>query len=78
MAWCINEINTVVFPRTRRRCRRDCYSPFLFLLHPVHHGVAVMDFPHAVRNTSVIKDSLSRRGLARVDMSHDPDIPDLV
>jgi hypothetical protein len=34
-----------------------------------------MDFAHAVQAAGIEKDALGRRGLTRVDVSGDPDIP---
>jgi hypothetical protein len=36
-----------------------------------------VDFTNLVVDTGIEEDSLSRRGFARVDVSHDPDISDL-
>src|SRR4029078_1597198 len=44
------------------------------LLHPIHDRRAVMDFADPVRDAGVEKDSLSRRGLAGIDVGHDADV----
>jgi hypothetical protein len=46
--------------------------------HPIHLGVALMDFTHLVNLARIKKDALSRCSLARIDMSHDADISDFV
>jgi len=49
----------------------------LLLLHPVHGGRALVDLADLVVDAGVEQDALSRGGLARVDMGHDPDVADL-
>src|SRR5450759_857015 len=58
--------------RGRGRCDRD--AAFLFLLHPVHNGGALMNFAQLVRLARVIQNPLSRGGLTGIDMSRDADI----
>ena len=40
----VDDIDTVVFPKTGRCSGGDCYSALLLLLHPVHCCGAVMSF----------------------------------
>jgi hypothetical protein len=77
VAWGINNVDEVVIPRTGSCSRSNGDSALLLLLHPVHRGSAFMDFTDLVIDAGVEKDSLSCRGFTRVDMSHDPDVPDL-
>ena len=53
----------------------DGDAPLLLLLHPVHGGGALMDLTDLVVTAGVVEDALGERGLARVDVSHDPDVP---
>jgi hypothetical protein len=46
----------------------------LFLFHPVHGGCAIVNFTDFVVDTGVKKDALSRGGLTRVDVRHNPDV----
>ena len=50
------------------------YTAFLLLFHPVHGSRALVDFADFVSFARVIKDTLGRRGFARVDVSHNTDI----
>jgi len=47
------------------------------LLHPVHGGRALVDLTDLVVDARVEQDPLGGRGLARVDVRHDPDVADL-
>ena len=71
----INDIDTVVSPKTRGSGRCDGYPALLFLLHPVHSSGAFMHLSQLVRNAGVIQNAFRRRGLTRVDVRHDSDIP---
>src|SRR6476659_6773584 len=53
-------------------------TALLLLDHPVHGGRAFVDLAHLVGAAGVVEDALGRRGLARVDMGHDPDVADPV
>src|SRR4051812_28679853 len=71
----VDDVDPVFFPVAGGRGRRDGDAAFLFLLHEVHGGGAVMDFADLVGLAGVIKDALGRRGLAGIDMRGNPDIP---
>ena len=73
----VDDVDGVVFPLTGRRGRRDGDAALLLLLHPVHRGRAVVDLTDLVVDAGVEQDPLGGRGLARVDMGHDPDVADL-
>src|SRR5581483_833404 len=62
------------FPKARRGRGRDGDAALLLLLHPVHHGGAVMDFAHLMRDAGIEKNALRGRGLAGIDVGHDADI----
>ena len=74
----IDNVDAKVAPRRRRRCRRDRDAALLLLRHPVHRRRALVDLAHLVGAAGVVEDPLGRRGLARVDVGHDPDVPDAV
>ncbi len=61
-------------PETSRRRGGNRDAPLLLLLHPVHHGGAIVYLTDLVRYTGVVKDALGRGGLTRVNMGHDADI----
>ena len=74
----IDNVDAKLPPERRRRSRRDRDAALLLLLHPVHDGSALVDLAHLVGAARVVEDPLGRRGLARVDVGHDPDVPDVL
>src|SRR5205085_2442649 len=74
----IDNVHAKVAPERRRRSRRDRDPALLLLGHPVHYSGAFVDLAHLVGATGEVEDPLGRRRLARVDMGHDPDVPDAV
>ena len=73
----VDDIEAVAFPEAGRGGRGDRDTTFLFLDHPVHGGSAFMNFADLVGTASVIKNALGRRGFARVDVRHNPDVTDM-
>src|SRR6476661_1381776 len=73
----VDDVDLVAVPGALRRGRRDGDAALLLLLHPVHRGRAVVDLTDLVVDTGVEEDALGRRGLARVDVRHDPDVAGL-
>src|SRR5207244_12429818 len=53
----------------------DRDAAFLLLLHPVHDGGAVVDFPELVGAARVIEDTLGRSRFPGINVGHDADIP---
>jgi hypothetical protein len=70
----VDDVDGVVTPRGLRRGGRDRDAALLLLRHPVHRRRAVVDLADLVVDPGVIQDPLGRRGLARVDVGHDPDV----
>ena len=70
----VNDVDAVVVPEAGRRGRGDGDAALLLLLHPIHGRGAVMHFADFMRPAGVIKNALSRRRLAGIDVSHDADI----
>ncbi len=70
----IDDVDGVVAPRTGGGGGGDGDPPLLLLFHPVHGGTAIVDFADLVVDAGVEKDPLGGRGLARVNMGHDPDV----
>jgi hypothetical protein len=68
----------MVAPLRRRRRGGDRDPALLLLRHPVHRRGALVDLAHLVGAARVVEDPLGRRGLARIDVGHDPDVPDAV
>src|SRR4051794_36562011 len=73
----VDDVDVVAVPGALRRGGRDGDAALLLLLHPVHRGRAVVDLTDLVVDTGVEEDALGRRGLARVDVRHDPDVAGL-
>ncbi len=74
----IDDVDPIVAPERRRRGRRDRDAALLLLGHPVHRRGALVHLAHLVGAAGVVEDPLGRRRLARVDVGHDPDVPDAV
>src|SRR4029453_1474226 len=73
----VDDVDVEAVPDALRRGRRDGDAALLLLLHPVHRGRAVVDLTDLVVDTGVEEDALRRRGLAGVDVRHDPDVAGL-
>jgi len=74
----VDDVDPVVPPVAGGRGAGDGDTALALLLHVVHLGGAVVDLAGTVHATGIIQDTLSRRRLTGVDMSHDPDVPDPV
>jgi len=61
-------------PEGGDRRGRDRDATLLFLLHPVGDRVAIIDIADLVDQAGVEKDTLGRRGLARIDVGADPEV----
>jgi hypothetical protein len=70
----VYDVDPSVLPTARGCRRRDGDAPLLLLDHPIHDRGALVDLAHLVGAPRVIEDPLGRRRLARVDVSHDPDV----
>ena len=74
MARRVDDVDAVIFPEAGGRGRRDGDAAFLFLLHEVHGGGAVMDFADLMALAGIIENALGRGGLAGIDMRGNADI----
>ncbi len=70
----VEDVDAMVVPRAGGGRRRDGDAPLLLLDHPVHLSGALVHLTDLVRLARVVQDPLRRRGLARVDVGHDPDV----
>ena len=70
----VDDVDAVVLPLACGRGRGDRDPALLLLLHPVHHGGALVDLADLVGAAGVVEDALGRRRLTGVDVSHDPDV----
>jgi hypothetical protein len=78
----VDNVDTVLYAISRPKAGScsggDGNAALLLLLHPVHRGGSFMDLTDLMRNTSVEKNTLSRRGFTRVDVGHDADVSEFV
>ena len=70
----VDDVDPVALPLRGGGGRGDRDAPLLLLLHPVHHGGALVDLADLVGATGVVEDALGRRRLTGVDVRHDPDV----
>ena len=73
----VDDVDAVVVPLARRGRRGDRDAALLLLDHVVHHRGAFVHLADLVGLARVVEDALGRRGLARVDVRHDPDVAGL-
>src|SRR3546814_10371019 len=67
----VDDVDPVIVPEASGRGRRDRDAALLFLLHPIHRGGAIVDFPDLVGFAGIIKDTLGGGRLTGIDMRHD-------
>src|SRR4029453_56105 len=72
----VDDVDLGVVPEAGGGGGGDGDAALLLLHHPVHRGGALVDFTDLVGAAGVVEDPLGGRGLARVDVSHDPDVSD--
>jgi len=70
-------MDLVTLPFTGRYGRGDRDPALLFLGHPVHDSFPIMHLSNLVGFTRIVEDPLRYRGLSRINMCDDPDIPNL-
>ena len=70
----INDVDTMILPMAGRRSRRNRNAALLLLCHPVHRGSAIVNLTDLVGDARVKEDTLCRRCLSGIDVSHDADI----
>ena len=73
----VDDVDGVVLPHAGGGRGGDGDPPLLLLLHPVHGGAALVDLADLVVAPGVVEDPLGGRGLAGVDVGHDPDVAEL-
>ena len=81
MARCINYVDPMLFvilvhtaPKAGRGRRGDRDATLLLLLHPIHYGIAVMDFANLMGDPGVKKNPLGGCRFSSIDMRHDADV----
>src|SRR5690606_1246142 len=79
---CIDDIYMVfvsaIVPEHGRGRGSNGDTPLLLLRHPVHGRSAIVHFAYLVADTSIIQDALRSRGLSRVNMGSDTNIPGVI
>ena len=70
----VDDVDPAVAPLAGGGGAGDRDAALLLLDHPVHDRGALVDLADLVGPAGVIEDPLGRRGLARVDVGHDPDV----
>jgi hypothetical protein len=70
----VDDVDPVVLPVDGGGGRGDRDAALLLLVHPIHDRGAFVDLADLVGLAGVVKDPLGRRGLAGVDVGHDPDV----
>ena len=76
----VDDVDVVVFPLDVGGGRRDRNAALPFQIHVIHGGadaILALDVVDGVDPLGVEQDPLGERGLARVDVGRDPDVPDL-
>ena len=73
----VDDVDLAVAPLRGRGGRGDRDAALLLLDHVVHDRGAFVHLTDLVGAAGVVEDALGRRGLARVDVSHDPDVAGL-
>jgi hypothetical protein len=77
MSWGIDDINAVVSPEAGCRSSRNRNAALPLLLHPIHRRRTFMNLTHLVRDPGVVQNTLGRRRLTGINVSHDADVPSL-
>ena len=70
----VDDVDAAVFPEAGGGGRGNGDAAFLFLLHPVHGGGAVVRFANLVVNAGIKKNTFGGGSLACVNMGHNADI----
>ena len=78
MAGGIDNSYRMFMPFTSSRRRRNRNSTLLLLFHPVHYGGSVMNLTELMGLPGRKKDALGNRGLARINMRGNANIPDQI
>ena len=73
----VDDVDLAVVPLRGGGGGGDRDAALLLLDHVVHDRGAFVHLADLVGATRVVEDALGRRGLARVDVSHDPDVAGL-
>ena len=76
----VDDVDRMVLPGDVSRGRGDRDATLALEFHRVHRGtdaILAADLVDRVDETGIEKDAFGQRGLARVDVGADPDVPEL-
>ena len=71
---CIDDVDAMTAPQSRRGSRRNRDAALLLLDHPVHRCATLVHLAQLVGTARVEQDALGDGGLARIDVGHDADV----
>ena len=71
----VDDVDLVVVPVDGGRGRGDRDAALALQVHVVHHGTLTLDFLDGMGAARVIQDPLGQRGLARIDVRRDSNVP---
>ena len=71
----VDDLDQVILPRTLSDRAGDGDAVRLLLGLVIHVGGAVMNLANFMGRTCIVQHPLGQRGLARVDMCRDTDVP---
>ncbi len=74
MSRCVDDVNSMIPPGTRRGRGSNCNAAFFFLFHPIHGGTTLVDLPNLVGFTSVEKDAFGGSSFPSVNVGHDTNV----
>jgi len=74
MTGCINDINAIIFPFSRYRCRNNGNSPLALLGHPVRNRGTIIHRTNPIGLAGKVQDPLGCCGFTGVNMGNDPNI----
>ncbi len=78
MTRCVDNVDFTIFPLAGGDGRCDRYAPFLFINHPVHNRLTIMDLADFMGSTGVVQNSLGDSGFAGINVSNDAEVSDVV
>ena len=78
MAGSIDNIDSVVFPKSSSGCGNNGNSSFSFLFHPIHLRVTFINITNLVSFSRVEQNALSGGSFSRVNMGNNADISDFI
>ena len=73
---CVDEVDLAVAPVDPSGGCGNRDPALALLAHPVHDGRAFVDTPDVMLTPGELENALGQRGLASVNVSADPDIPE--